>query len=140
MAELLINNKDAYAIWGVKMGKGFLDVLGASSPMKEFIENKSRLEHGKRVIVNDPKIDEREITLSFTIEGKSQSDYQAKKKAFFVELYKGKVDIQVPANGSEMYHLIYLGKNITYAQSLGRTFGKISAKFNEPNPSPEGRK
>ena len=93
MAELLINNKDAYAIWGVKMGKGFLDVLGASSSMKEFIENKSRLEHGKRVIVNDPKIDEREITLSFTIEGKSQSDYQAKKKAFFVELYKGKVDI-----------------------------------------------
>ena len=42
MAELLINNKDAYAIWGVKMGKGFLDVLGASSPMKEFIENKSQ--------------------------------------------------------------------------------------------------
>ena len=135
MAELLINNKDAYAIWGVKMGKGFLDVLGASSPMKEFIENKSWLEHGKRVIINNPKVDEREITLSFTIEGKSQSDYQAKKKAFFVELYKGKVDIQVPANGSEMYHLIYLGKNITYAQSLGRTFGKISAKFNEPNPA-----
>lgn len=65
---------------GVRMGEGFLDVLGASSPMKEFIENKSRLEHGKRVIINDPKIDEREITLSFTIEGNSQSDYQAKKK------------------------------------------------------------
>lgn len=52
MSELLINNKDAYTIWGVRMGKGFLDVLGASSPMKEFIENKSRLEHGKRVIIN----------------------------------------------------------------------------------------
>lgn len=65
---------------GVRMGEGFLDVLGASLPMKEFIENKSRLEHGKRVIINDPKIDEREITLSFTIEGNSQSDYQAKKK------------------------------------------------------------
>ena len=135
MAELLINNKDAYAIWGVKMGKGFLDVLGASSPMKEFIENKSRLEHGKRVIVNDPKIDEREITLSFTIEGKSQSDYQAKKKAFFEELYKGVVDIQVPANSNEIYHLIYLGKSVAYAQSLDHTFGKISAKFNEPNPA-----
>ena len=135
MAELLINNKDAYAIWGVKMGKGFLDVLGASSSMKEFIENKSRLEHGKRVIVNDPKIDEREITLSFTIGGLFQSEFSKIKKACFVELYKGKVDIQVPANGSEMYHLIYLGKNITYAQSLGRTFGKISAKFNEPNPA-----
>ena len=133
--DLLINGKDAYTFLGVRMGEGFLDVLGASSPMKEFIENKSRLEHGKRVIINDPKIDEREITLSFTIEGKSQSDYQAKKKAFFEELYKGVVDIQVPANSNEIYHLIYLGKSVAYAQSLDQTFGKISAKFNEPNPA-----
>ena len=111
--ELIINNKDAYATWGVRMGDNFLDVLGASSPMKEFIENKSRLEHGKRVIINNPKIDEREITLSFTIEGNSKSDYQAKKKAFFEELYKGVIDIQVPANSSDIYHMIYLGKSIT---------------------------
>lgn len=135
MTDLLINEKDAFATWGVRMGEGFLDVIGASSPMKEFIENKSRLEHGKRVIINNPKVDEREITLSFAIEGSSRSDYQSKKKAFFDELYKGKVDIQVPANSSEIYHLIYLGKSITYAQSLDRTFGKISAKFNEPNPA-----
>ena len=131
----MINTQDAYTTWGVRMGEGFLDVLGASLPMKEFIENKSRLEHGKRVIINDPKIDEREITLSFTIEGNSQSDYQAKKKAFFEELYKGVVDIQVPANSNEIYHLIYLGKSVAYAQSLDQTFGKISAKFNEPNPA-----
>ena len=135
MSDLLINTQDAYTTWGVRMGEGFLDVLGASSPMKEFIENKSRLEHGKRVIINDPKIDEREITLSFTIEGNSQSDYQAKKKDFFEELYKGVVDIQVPANSNEIYHLIYLGKSVAYAQSLDHTFGKISAKFNEPNPA-----
>ena len=135
MSDLLINTQDAYTTGGVRMGEGFLDVLGASSPMKEFIENKSRLEHGKRVIINDPKIDEREITLSFTIEGNSQSDYQAKKKAFFEELYKGVVDIQVPANSNEIYHLIYLGKSVAYAQSLDQTFGKISAKFNEPNPA-----
>ena len=135
MSDLLINTQDAYTTWGVRMGEGFLDVLGASSPMKEFIENKSRLEHGKRVIINDPKIDEREITLSFTIEGNSQSDYQAKKKAFFEELYKGVVDIQVPANSNEIYHLIYLGKSVAYTQSLDHTFGKISAKFNEPNPA-----
>ena len=135
MNELLINGENAYTTWGVRMGDGFLDVLGASSPMKEFIENKSRLEHGKRVIINNPKVDEREITLSFTIEGNSQSDYQAKKKAFFEELYKGVVDIQVPANSNEIYHLIYLGKSVAYAQSLNRTFGKISAKFNEPNPA-----
>ena len=30
MPDLLINNKDAYATWGVRMGDGFLDALGAS--------------------------------------------------------------------------------------------------------------
>ena len=63
MPDLLINNKDAYATWGVRMGESFLDVIGTPAPMKEFIENKSRLEHGKRVIINNPKVDEREITL-----------------------------------------------------------------------------
>lgn len=134
MADLLINDKDAYATWGVRMGDNFLDAIGASAPMKEFIENKSRLEHGKRVITANPKLDEREITLQFTIEGSSQSDYQTKKKAFFDELYKGAVDIQVPANNSEVYHLVYLGKGVTYAQSIDRTFGKCSMKFCEPNP------
>ena len=62
------------------MGEGLLDVLGASSPMKEFIENKSRLEHGKRVIINNPKVDEREITLSFAIEGSSR--LSIKEKSF----------------------------------------------------------
>lgn len=134
MADLMINNKDAYVTWGVRMGDGFLDAISASVPMKEFIVNKSRLEHGKRVITTTPKVDERELTLSFTIEGVTASDYQEKKKAFFEELYKGVIDIQVPLVSSEIYHLIYLGKNITYAQSLDRTFGKCSMKFCEPNP------
>lgn len=134
MNELLINNKDAYTTWGVRMGDDFLDVIGASVPLKDFIENKSRLEHGKQVIINNPKVDEREITLSFTIEGNSCLDYQVKKKAFFDELYKGRVDIQVPVNSDDIYHLIYTGKNISYAQNLDRTFGKVSCKFSEPNP------
>jgi hypothetical protein len=135
MADLLINGRDAFQVWGVRMGDNFLNSLGASVPIKEFIENKSRLKHGKRIIATTPKLDEREITLAFTIEGNSQSDYQTKKIAFFEELYKGVIDIQIPAINNDIYHLIYLGKSITYAQSLDRTFGKCSMKFCEPNPS-----
>ena len=40
MADLIINSKDAYSTWGVRMGEGFLDALGGASPMKDFIENK----------------------------------------------------------------------------------------------------
>lgn len=135
MADLLINGRDAFQVWGVRMGDNFLNSLGASVPMKDFIENKSRLEHGKRIIATTPKLDEREITLAFTIEGNSQSDYQTKKIAFFEELYKGVIDIQIPAISNAIYRLIYLGKSITYAQSVDRTFGKCSIKFCEPNPS-----
>lgn len=49
MAELIINGKDAFQEWGVRMGDNFLDVLNAPVPMKEFIENSSRLEHGKQI-------------------------------------------------------------------------------------------
>ena len=137
--DLQINNEDAFQKWGVRMGEDFLDKLGEPSPMKEFIENKSRLEHGKRVVANNPKIDERDLTLSFTIEGNSESDFRTKRASFYEELYKGKIDIQVPDNGNEVYHLIYLGKSVSYAQSIDRTFCKISAKFNEYNPNMRGK-
>lgn len=133
--ELIINGKDAFLVWGVRMGDKFLDVLGASVPMKELIENKSRLEHGKRVITTNPRLDSREITLAFTIEGETPSDYADKKRRFYEELYKVKMTIQVPENGDEVYHLNYLGKSVNYGQSLDRTFGKLSAKFEEINPT-----
>lgn len=135
MRDLIINGRDAYVVWGVRMGDKFLDALNAPVPLKDFIENKSRLEDGKRVEVLNVKLDERELTLTFTVEGDTPTDYQTKRDSFYSELYKGKIDISITENGSEVYHLVYLGKSITYAQSVDRTFGKISAKFVEVNPA-----
>lgn len=135
IGELLINGKDAYTNFGVSMGDGFLDALCSPSPLKDFIENKSRSEHGKQVIISSPKLDERDVSLSFTLEGSSESDFNTKKQAFYSELYKGAIDIKIPAIGNGVYHLIYTGKNVSYAQNTARTFTKISMKFNEPNPN-----
>ena len=93
--DLLINGKDAFSTWGVRMGDGFLDAIDGFNEMKDYIENESRLEHGKRVIAENAKVDSREITLQFTIEGSSESDYRAKKKAFQTELEKGAVNIKI---------------------------------------------
>lgn len=138
MAELLINNKDAFKEWGVRIGKGFLDVINSPLPLKEFIENESRLEHGKRVVYDNTKIGDRDLTLHFTIEGKDKVDFRTKKKAFESELYKGKIKIQIPDDSNDIYQLTYLGKSVTYGQNIGRTFCKLSAKFNEPNPINRG--
>lgn len=133
--DLIINGKDAFSTWGVRMGDGFLDAIDGFNQMKDYIENESRLEHGKRIITDNARVDSREITLQFTIEGSSESDYRSKKKAFQTELEKGAVSIKIPALGSEVYKLVYLGKSISYGLSLDRCFGKVSSKFEEPNPT-----
>lgn len=132
--ELFINGKDAWETWGVNMGDGFLDAIDGFAPMKEFIENESRLEHGKRMIYAEPRVASRDLTLRFTIKGENESDFRAKKKAFEAEMYKGKVDISVPALGDDIFHLVYTGKSISYAMNRTRTFCTISSKFEEPNP------
>lgn len=118
------------------MGEGFLEAIDAPLSMKSYLESESRLENGKRMITDHVKIDSRELTLSFTIKGTSQSDYQARKKAFCDEvLYKGRVTVEIPALGADVYHLVYLGKSVSYGQNVHRTFGTISGKFCEPNPA-----
>lgn len=133
--DLIINGKDAWTTWGVCMGDGFLDAIDGFNEMKDFIEDESRLEHGKRIITDNAKVASREITLQFTIVGSSESDYRTKKKAFQAELEKGLVNIKVPALGTDVYKLVYLGKNVSYGLSLDRCFGKVSSKFCEPNPA-----
>lgn len=132
--ELYINNKDAWTTWGVQMGNGFLDALDGPLPMKDYIENESRLEHGKRILTDNAKVDSRDVTLDFTITGTSRADYQTKKNAFRTELQKGAVSVKVPDLNNEVYHLVYTGKGISYGLSLDRCFGHFSSKFTEPNP------
>lgn len=132
--ELFINGLDAWETWGVNIGKGFLDAIDGFLPMKGFIENESRLEHGKRVICAEPRVASRDLTLRFTIKGESESDFRAKKKAFEMEMYKGKIEVVIPSLGDDIYKLTYSGKSVSYAMNVTRTFCTISAKFEEPNP------
>lgn len=133
--ELYINDKDAWTEWGVSMGDGFIDALDAPLQMKDYIENESRLEDGKHVDTDKAKVASRDITLQFTIMGSSESDYRAKKKSFQAELQLGKFTVRVPTLGSDIFHLIYTGKSISYGLSLNRRFGHFSTKVTEPNPT-----
>lgn len=135
MGNLLINGMDALDMWGVRMGTGFIDALDSPLTMKEYIENESRLEHGKRIVVYNPRIASRSLTLPFTIEGKTSKDYQLKKKAFEQILYQGVLTIEIPENSDDVFKLVFKGQCTSYGQNKERTFGKFSAKFDEPNPS-----
>ena len=132
--ELYINGKDAWDTWGVNMGEDFLNVIDGFAPMKDYVENDSRLEHGKRVLIDSPRVASRDLTLHFTVMGSDAADFRTKRKAFEAELQKVKVDIRVPALGDEVFHLIYTGKSVGYAVNISRTFCTVSSKFEEPNP------
>lgn len=131
--DLIINNKDAYTEWGMSMGDGFIENMLIPSAMKPFVENASRLEHGKRVLVNSPKVEPREVTVTFHIQGKTETEYMGHYKQFLNELQGGTIHIKIPKVGNEVYKLIYQ-RATSFTQNYKRTSSKLSVKFEEPNP------
>lgn len=134
MAELLINGKDAFTEWGVRMGDSFLDTLNGYDTLKEYITNSDRTKDGVQYASVIPKVNERSLTLNFTMQGADAADFTAKNKAFKEAMRVGDVTIQVPADSPDVYHLKYTGKNCTFARNTERTFAKIGLAFVEPNP------
>ena len=57
--DVTINNADAFERYGINLEDGALSTLMTPPPMKEFIESKSRMKHGKTVIAKAPKYDAR---------------------------------------------------------------------------------
>lgn len=135
MADLLINGKDALRTWGVRMGDSFLDTINGYYPLKEYIANNDRLKDGVQYAGIIPKVNERNLTLNFTIEGSDTSDFNTKNRAFVEELRKGDVIIQVPEDSTDVYHLKYTGKSCTFARNTERTFARLGLSFIEPNPT-----
>lgn len=131
--DLIINGKDAYLTWGVNMGDKFLDALSDIGTLKEYVANNSRLRDGVEYATMIPKTDERSVTLTFTIEGRTSIEFQDRKRKFYEEMYKGDVLLKVPKNGNETYRLKFKGTTGAYAQTLDMTFCKVGIKFQEPN-------
>lgn len=135
MADLLINGRNALNEWGVRMGDGFLDTLNNYYPLKDYIINNDRLRDGVQYANITPKVNERSITLNFTIEGEDSADFNTKKKSFAEIMRMGDITIQIPDDSPDVYHLKYTGKSCTFARNTERTFAKIGLAFIEPNPT-----
>lgn len=133
IGELFINGSDAWATWRVAMGEGFIENLLAPSGIKDFIENESRLENGKRVVFNNPKVASREVTLTFNIHGDSSSNYLENYKSFSDVLQAGKVIVRVPV--IDMTFTLVYKKSSSFALGRSRMNSKLSVKFEEPDPT-----
>lgn len=131
--DLYINSQDAWSTWKVAMGDGFIENLLLPAGMKDFIENESRLENGKKVVFNSPKVASREVTLTFNIHGDTTSEYISNYKAFVSALQAGKVTVRVPAVGMT-FTLVYK-KSTSFALGRSRMNSRLAVKFEEPDPT-----
>ena len=81
-----INGKDAFKTWGVFLQERAEGKLLLPANNKPIVTNKSRLEHGKRVVIDEIYIDERDVILSFCISASSRAEFKQRYQAFISEL------------------------------------------------------
>lgn len=127
---------DAETVYGCIMGDDFISNLDGVPPLKDFITFSSRLLDGKDILTV-PVMDSRELTLQFVIFGDNASDFRTKKNNFISFLSTDPaVCVKVPdLLGNTVFHLVYTGKSVSYAESFSHTRAVISAKFIEPDPT-----
>lgn len=135
IGDLLINGSDAYAK-GIAMGDDFLGNILSPSSLKSFVENDDPTKNGKEVIYpQTPKLASRDLTLTFTIFGNTTIEHLTNYKNFVALLQKGEISLSIPALGTEVYHLTYVGDSGSYMIEADRLASRLTVKFNEPNPA-----
>ena len=127
--------EDAYTLYGITLLGGSIAALLAPAPMKAYITNASRAEHGTRIITALPRLDSREVTLTFSVEGDTPLDFQLKYRRLVQKLQSGEIVLKFAADDlPDVFHLVYT-KSSTYALNQERTFCKMAVKLTEPNPA-----
>lgn len=135
--QLYINGKDAYSTWGVIMDETAMSALMTPAPNKEFISNKYRNKDGKHVIKHNPKLDERDITIGFSIIAKDEHTFLSNYAKFCEEvLSTGELTIHTSFQPEVWYRCIY--NSCTQFSQFVRKMAKFSLKLNEPDPTNRG--
>lgn len=136
--ELFINGTDvcAYKKWGISLDESSLSELMTPPANKAFIENQSRLQHGKQVIVANPKFEPRNLTLQVNLTATSEEDFRRKYDSFCKELAAGVLNIETMYQPGVVYKTIYVSCS-QFSQFM-RGIAKFSLKLVEPDPSDRG--
>lgn len=130
-----INGKDAKKTWGIVFDSSSVSSLMTPAAMKDYIENSSRSEHGKRLITNSTlaKVDSRSVTLTFSMYANAEDAFFTKYAAFCNEIQKtGEIKIVLSVQPTVAYKLLY--KSCTQFTQYNNRLAKFSLKCEEPNP------
>lgn len=130
--KVTINSWDARAKWGIIFESSSISALMTPAPMKDFVENDSRMEHGKRVVTTNPRVGSRTLSLTFTLHANNEDDFFERYDSFCAELEKGTIDIVLSSRPSIVYKLIY--KSCKQFTQYNNKLAKFILNLEEPNP------
>ena len=135
--ELYINGQDAWTTWGIGMDSSGLSALMTPAPVKDFVSNESRLEHGRQYITSNPRLKERELTLRLSLYAPTASLFYSRYAAFCKDvLATGTVNIRTRYQSGVVYHCLYQSC-AQYTQYRGKV-ARFSLRLVEPNPTDRG--
>lgn len=131
--QLKINGKDAYTTWGISMDDTSLSALMTPPPVKAYIENNDRTEHGKRIMTTSVLVDSRDLTLQINLTAENERQFFERYVLFCDELSKGILDIETSFQQGVVYHCLY--QSCSQFSQFMRGIGKFVLKLTEPNPN-----
>lgn len=132
--ELYINGQDAWTTWGIMLDDSSLSALMTPPAIKDFPKNSSRLESGTRYITINPKLKERDVTLSLQFHAKTKAAFLNNYNAFCQNvLATGRIKINTMYQSGVYYYFIY--NSCTQYRQFMFKIAKFSLKLTEYNPS-----
>ena len=131
--QLKINGQDAYDTWGMSLSDTALSALMTPAPAKAYITNRSRTQDGTRIIAQDPKVDERTVTLQMHITAANVTQFFARYNALLEVLKAGEIEIWTALNPTECYRMYY--QSCTQFSEYHRRLAKFSLRLLEPDPT-----
>ena len=136
--EVFINDLDAFGNWGVSFNDKAISTLIEPEPLKTAVEFKSTTINGKQVRKEkEPKVDERDITITIQIYATSREGLYSKLAAFKKEMKKRRMVIRTKYEPDVYYRCDYL--SCSQYKSFHKGLATFSLKLNEPNPANRGK-
>ena len=125
---------DAFVRYGISFEDGAISALMSFPSMKENVENKNRLIHGKRVLHGKARFDEADYTLPFHIVARNREDFFEKYNAFKSEvLSHGYFALRSAYIPDETFRLEY--QSCTQLTQYRGEMAVFNLKVNEPEPT-----
>jgi hypothetical protein len=130
--ETYINGIDIWITYNARLiHDSFVNLLLPEN-RKEYVENNERNQPGKQIFVSNPQPSDKEVQLSFLIEGNDKPDFLEKYRQLVSLLENGMIELKaIPV---QMVYKLTMDSTMSLDIFGNDNSGILVVKFNEPNP------